>query len=216
MKSLQICFAGLVILLLSGACSIGIGQSIIPILNPPSPVPTTVPPTVAPAPTSSPEPSITPIPPPTRRATIEFPTITAIPLFTSIPTTAAVATLASPTSSGPPGPLQCHLVSTSPEPGEILKSKQDFMGIWRVVNNGTLAWQVDDIAFFFVSGQEFQSSKYQEDFIPYIVNVGDQLNLHVPMKTPKEPGSYSATWGLRSKSKQAYFCFVSLFIIVEQ
>ncbi len=217
MKSLKICFSGLIMLLVLGGCSAGTGQSIIPGVNPQSPVATVAAPTFTTAPTSSPQPSITTVPPPTRRATSQFPTITPIPLFTSAPTDAVVPTLkASPGSSGPPGPLQCHILSTSPEPGERFKPQKDFVGIWRLINVGTVAWSVDDIAFFFVTGTEFQSKKYQEDFIPYVVNVGDQLNLHVPMKSPKVPGLYSTTWGLRSKSKQTYFCFVSLLIIVEQ
>ena len=222
MKSLQICFSGLVVLSLLGACSAGIGQSIIPGVNPQSPVATVAAPTFTAAPISSRQPTITPVPPPTRRATSEFPTLTPLPsvtpisLFTSVPTAAVPTLKASPRSSGPPSPLQCHILSTDPEQGQLFKPQKDFVGIWRLVNVGTLAWNIDDVAFFFVAGTEFQNKKYQEDFIPYVVNVGDQLNLHVPMKSPKEPGTYAATWGLRSKSKQAYFCLVSLFIIVEQ
>jgi hypothetical protein len=89
------------------------------------------------------------------------------------------------------------------------------MGIWHIFNSGASAWSPTDVAFFFLGGTKFQASTYRDAFIPYIINPGDQLNLHVAMKAPREPGLYSAIWGLRSKSAMKIFCNVTMFIVVQ-
>jgi len=224
MKSLQICFAGLAVLFLAGGCGPRTGP--IPASNLQKTTATVAAPMVA-APTNPPRPTVTPFPAPTQRATSVKPTTSITePLITSIPSitpissitplpTATMFSIQTKPTSGPPKPLQCHLISTSPELGQIIKPMKDFQGIWRLYNVGTLPWHDDDIALFFVSGHKFQSSKYEEDFIPYVANPGDQLNLHVPMKAPKEPGLYSAIWGLRSKTTRQFFCIFSIFVQVQ-
>jgi hypothetical protein len=66
-----------------------------------------------------------------------------------------------------------------------------------------------------MSGTKLQTQKYKEEFVPYIVNVKDQLNLHVPMRAPAEPGVYFTIWGLRSKAMKKFFCTFSISILVE-
>ena len=216
MKFLKSFFTGLVILFLLGGCDLGAALPSAGALQ--SPVPLVLTSTFTPAVTNTLPASITPIPPPTRRATAEFATITAVPSLSPVPLlsyTPTLKPLGTPTLSGPPGPFQCRVLSTFPEFGTILRPQKEFAAIWKIVNVGNTAWQVDDVAFYFLNGTPFQGQKYQDKYIPYIINVGDQLNLRVPMKAPKEPGNYTALWGLKTKSKLIFFCHVSIFIVVE-
>ena len=213
MKNSQIFSAGLAVLVLAIACS----QTAPPTDVPASPAPTAV--KLAETQTLT----VSPVPSPTSKATdalfatiTSFPSITPIPptsIYTAIPTT-YVLTLTQ--IAGPPGPLRCHLLSSDPAPGTIMKPLNQFAGIWHIFNSGTQAWTTDDIAFFFLGGTAFHPSTYREKFIPYPVNPGDQLNLRVPMKAPREPGLYSAIWGLRSKVEMRIFCSVTMFIVVQE
>ena len=213
MKSLKICFAGLVVLFLLAGCNLGDLSN-----NPQTPMAPVATPTI------TIEPSITPIPQPTRRATFELfptitrgPSITPMPLFTPIPADIVLTIQALVTEArrgDGSAPLQCRVLSSYPEPGAIFRPKEGFKAIWRVINNGLSNWTIGDTAFFYRWGTKFQPKTYREDFIPYVVNVKDQLNLQVQMHAPVEPGLYSAVWGLRSKSSRKFFCNLSIIIQV--
>jgi hypothetical protein len=214
MKFPRMCFAALVVLSLLTGCNLGAGPS--------NNLPTSTPVLTS---TRTTEPSITPIPLPTRRATFELfptvtlgPSVTPIPLLTPIPTNILLTIQALITEArlggGATQPFQCKILSGDPEPGAIFYPKQTFQAIWRVVNTGLNSWTTNDVALFYRWGTKLQPKTYREDFIPYVVNVKDQLNLHVPMHAPVEPGIYSAVWGLRSKSRKMFFCNLSIIIQV--
>jgi len=214
MKSSRMCFAALVVLILLAGCNLRPGPS--DNLQTSTPALTS---------TRTTEPSITPIPLPTSRATFALfptvtrgPSVTPIPLFTPIPGNILLTIQAKVTDARPgndqPLPFQCKILSSEPEPGAVFYPKEGFLAIWRVVNTGLSNWTIHDVAFFYRWGTRFESKTYREDFIPYVVNVKDQLNLHVPMQAPVEPGLYSAVWGLRSKGTQHFFCNLSVFIQV--
>lgn len=220
MKSLKACFAGSIILFLLGGCNLAIGQP-----PQPTPIPTTA------TPTHTQAPSITPIPAPTQRATFTmFPTITRAPSLTAIApdtplplneveTIQAKVTeaIASGMPGGPPRAWRCFLDSQYPtlDPIQVMRPRQEFTAIWRVINAGKTQWGTRDVAFFHVSGTALQFKNYREKFIPYVVNVDDQLNLHVDMKAPKDEGVYSAVWSLRSRTTKEFFCTVYIVIIVQ-
>lgn len=223
MKFLQIWFAGLVIFSLLAGCSLPIGPQVIAT---PEVAATPIPPSATILP------SITPIPLPTQRPTFTlFPTITRAASFTPFPsltplapdklaTLQAIVTknIAEGKPGGPPRPWRCHLDSQYPKltPIEVMRPREEFTAIWRLVNTGKVQWGTRDVAFFHVKGTKLQFANYEPKFIPYVVNVDDQLNLHVPMKAPREEGVYSAVWGLRSRSTREFFCNVFIVIIVEE
>jgi len=214
-KFLQICFAVLVVLSLLASCNFRGEQSANTTETPTPPVPTV---------TASP--SITPIPAPTQRDTItpppiatRIPSLTPPPVLTPIPSDQLEIIQAKVTEAKyltAFGPYQCKILSTKPEELDVFRPKEEFQGIWRLLNVGKAAWQDDDIAYFYISGTKFQTRKYKEEFIPYVVNVKDQLNLHVPMRAPAEPGVYFTIWGLRVKSLKQFFCTFAMTIQVEE
>ena len=214
MKALQICFALLVVFSLLASCNLRNDQSTT--IQTPTPL----------APTITVSPSITPIPAPTQRATItpfpvstRIPSLTPPPVLTPIPSDQLEIIQAQVTKAKHLtafGPYQCKILSTYPEELEVFRPREEFGGIWRLLNVGKASWTTDDIAYFYISGTKFQTRKYKEDFIPYVVNVKDQLNLHVPMRAPAEPGVYFTIWGLRIKSLKQFFCTFSLTIEVAE
>lgn len=218
MKALKIYFAGLVILLCVVSCTLRPGR--LGGQNASTPVPTTE------IPTLTLTPSLTPVPSTTRRATfVQIPTstrgpsITPFPSSTPIPTDALLALQAEITKSrfmSGSGPYQCKILSTKPEELDVFRPREEFPGIWRIINIGKIGWDPTDIAYFYISGSRFQTAKYKESFIPYVVNVKDQLNLHVPMRAPAEPGVYFTIWGLRIKSKAQFFCTFAISITVAE
>lgn len=114
------------------------------------------------------------------------------------------------------GPYQCNLLSVEPKELEIVRPKKDFTGIFRIYNNGKVGWSTGDIAYFYINGSRFQTGKYKEEFIPYVVNPKEQLNLRIPMRAPAEEGVYFTIWGLRIKSQKRFFCTFSISITVEE
>jgi hypothetical protein len=141
-----------------------------------------------------------------------------MPLLTPIPSNIVLTIQALLTESrrgAARQPYQCKILDGYPEPGAVFKPKEGFQAIWRVVNTGLSAWTIHDAALFYRWGARLQPLTYREDFIPYVVNPKDQLNLHVPMHAPVEPGVYGAVWGLRSKGTQKFFCNLTIIIVVE-
>lgn len=212
MKSLQILFAGLIIFSLVAGCTLGPNRSA-------TPTPT-IPPTFTVTP------SITPIPSPSRRATFvpiptttRGPSVTPMPLLSPIPPDQVLTIQALVTQSrrfvNKMGPFQCKMLSQYPEELTVFRPKEEFMAIWRFINAGEVQWGTRDVAYFYISGTKFHTAKYKEQFIPYVVNIKDQLNLHVPMRAPAEPGVYFAIWGLRSQGIKRFFCTFSISILVE-
>lgn len=215
MKSLKICFAGLVVLFFVVSCNLRAGQGTGQAQIEPSATPTLTPVVSSTA-------SLTP----TRRATLivfltstRGPSVTPKPLVTPIPsdivlTIQAKITEAKRLTGG--GPFGCRLISTRPEILTILRPKEEFSVTWRVLNSGTARWLKNDVALHFISGSKLQTQKYKENFIPYTINPKDPLNLQVPMRAPAEPGVYYAIWGLRTQGLKTFFCSFQVVILVQE
>lgn len=219
MKALKICSAGLVILLFLASCNLRpgrIGQDVQS-----APLTATFTPTFTKIPSTTPiiaatsKPTFTPFPSPTRG-----PSITPFPSSTPIPANILLDIQAEVTkarfSDGAGSPYRCKLISTEPSELEVLRPREEFAGIWRIKNVGKPAWTTTNFAYFYISGSKFQTQKYKEQFIPYVVNEKDQLNIHVPMRAPAEPGVYFTIWGLRIKSLRQFFCTFAISIVVEE
>jgi hypothetical protein len=188
--------------------------------------------TVAALPTTTPQPTWTASPSPTRARN----TPTDIPTNTPAPT---IEMIASPTSifqlPGPgtplagmttiplslwsptPEPFQCDLNKTEPEPYTKFKPRYFFKAEWRVWNRGSVIWKADGVIFYFIGGDKLHNDEERAEGItlPYAVYPQDKVLLYVGMTSPREPGTYSSTWGLRRENRDAPFCTFNIVIRVE-
>lgn len=179
--------------------------------------------------TDTPRPTVTPFPSPTRRATATpaetstgGPTLFVLPTFTIGPTNTPIRTLV-PTRTqslqlglytATPNPLTCDPRDTYPLWGQAFPPRTDFVAKWHVYNVGSAMWRENDIVFEFVEGEKMQNRDRGPSLLPFTVYVNDKINLQVHLKSPKEPGVYFTTWGLRKTNKAEYFCKMILKIVV--
>ncbi len=214
MKILKLYFAGLVLLFCLASCNLRGGAAA---SNETSVLPSSTP-------TITKTPTLTLQATPTRRATLivfltstRGPSVTPQPLVTPIPSNMVLTIQAEVTQkrymSGL-GPYQCKLVSTDPPELAPILPKENFTGIFRLYNNGSLPWDNFDVAYFYMSGTKFQTPKYREQYIPYYVDKKGQLSIHIPMKAPAYPGVYYTIWGLRIHHLGKFFCTFPMIITV--
>jgi hypothetical protein len=223
--------ASLVLLMLIGGCVPGASQTV---ENPQDMIATIAAATVAALPTNTPQPTWTASLTPTRARS----TPTDQPANTPAPT---LELIASPTSMyelpgpgtllpGTPGqggilffwtstpePYKCDLNKTQPEPYTVFRGRKDFRAEWRVWNRGSAIWKADGVVFYFVGGTKLHRDEERADgiFLPYTVYPEDKVLLSVAMISPKEPGIYSATWGLRRENRDVPFCTFDVIIRVK-
>lgn len=235
MKSLKIYLSGMMILFILAGCAQGTPE------QPTSEIQNTDVPVIAltsmPGVTTQTL-TVTPIPPPTRRPTPTIdtthitPTVTAIPSFTRVPaskyTKTVTATITGTntlyvrarywylTPSATPIPYDCEGLTLSPSWGKVFKPRQNFIATWRVTNTGADPWHVDDIIFGYVSGTRMQNPGRPDEV--YLMDVArrGKMALQVQMIPPREPGFYTAYWGLRKSNKKEFFCTFSVTIRVQK
>jgi hypothetical protein len=138
------------------------------------------------------------------------PSITPLPL---LPTPGAVPTIFRKYYTATPISYYCKPFFLKPEWGETLHPREYFQAVWKVSNIGSAIWKFDQVEFFFVQGDKMH--KNPEDAVQklgYTVYPDDKIAFRINMIAPKEPGTYSMTWGLR-KGKNV-FCYVYLYIHV--
>ena len=159
----------------------------------------TVPNTATPTKTHVP-PTITPT------FTATFIISTATPSPTSTPTYTFT-----PAATATPAIFDCELVSQTPANGTTMGSKNDFDWVWKVTNTGIKDWSASEVDYVYVSGEKMHKTEGYD--LPADTESGDNIKLGVDMIAPKNPGTYTTTWGLK-KGKQI-FCTVTLKIIVK-
>ncbi|HUE99990.1 MAG TPA: NBR1-Ig-like domain-containing protein [Anaerolineales bacterium] len=166
--------------------------------------------TAAAMPSSTPSPTLTPTvntetPSPTATSTVIFvlstPTPLVIPTFTNV-------------SSGGGGSssenFSCQVTRVAPANGSSFDPRDDFDAVWTVRNNGQRNWDRNSIDHIYTSGDKIHKiSGYDLDSN---VRVGNSIDLGVDMQAPKDPGTYTTTWNLRSGSRN--FCTMTLTIVV--
>ncbi len=234
MKSLRICFIGLVALVLLVGCAEAITQ---PTAITPQDTNTTVFTVTAQGPISTSTRTITPIPPPTRRPTSKGlitltpeATIPPVASFTIAPTSRLTRTpsatitgtntlfvrgpFSARTWTATPVPYACLLISSFPKWGTVFKPRTDFVATWKIYNSGANMWHVDDIVFGYVGGDKMHNKEINEKILPYTIYKGSFYTLHMHMVPPKEPGTYTEIWGLRKTNKKEFFCTFEVTIVV--
>jgi hypothetical protein len=181
--------------------------------------------TVNALPTTTPHPTWTssPIPTRSRNTPTDIPSNTPAPTIEVLQLPAPGTPMADLTKlplgfwSPTPDPFQCDLNKIEPEPYTIFKPRYFFRSGWRVWNRGSEIWKEKSIVFYFIGGDKLHNDEERADgiFLPYTVYPQDKVFLQVAMTSPGEPGTYSATWGLRRENRNTPFCTFQVIIRVK-
>lgn len=163
--------------------------------------------TAAAIPTSTSTPTVTPTvstetPSPTPTSTVVF----VLPTFTVV----VIPTFTSSGGGTSSENYSCQVTRVSPANGTTLDPREDFDAIWTVRNNGQRNWDRTSIDHLYERGDRIHKvSGYDLD---ENVRVGNSIDLGVDMQAPKDPGTYTTTWVLRTGNRE--FCTMTLTIVV--
>jgi hypothetical protein len=211
----------IVALALIMACAPALGTPVVPTVDPGA-VNTFIAQTVNAAATQTAlsMPSLTPSPTitPTVSTETPSPTSTATVIFVlSTPTPLVIPTFTAASSGGGGGGgssnqnYSCQVTRVAPANGSSFNPRDDFDAIWTVRNNGQKNWDRTSVDYIYSSGAKIHKiSGYDLD---ENVRVGNSIDLGVDMQAPKDPGTYTTTWTMRSGNKT--FCTLNLTIVVD-
>lgn len=104
----------------------------------------------------------------------------------------------------------CQIMSSTPAIGTSFSSRTDFDATWNVRNNGQRNWNKDIVDYVYLSGQKMH--KVDTYDLPRTVRRGETIDLIVDMVAPKNEGTYTTTWTMRSDTQD--FCTLGLTIVV--
>jgi len=149
-------------------------------------------------------PTQTPLPTPTPS---EAPSPTVTFIFV-LPTPTVPTPTPEPGSTGKS--YDCAVASMEPKDRSHIRPNTDFTMIWYVINMGTEFWDSNNLDYRFKTGDKLHKSSIYD--FPVSVATGDQTEIHVEMKSPATPGTYSSTWVINSG--QIEFCRMSVTILV--
>ena len=157
---------------------------------------------------------------PTLTATV---TLTPTPRFTDTPeptatntvifvffTPSIVAPVTSTVNATSNQPYSCQVLSVTPAIGKSFAGRTDFDATWKVRNNGQRNWNRDVVDYVYLSGQRMQ--KVDTYDLQRTVRREETIDLIVDMVAPKNAGTYSTTWTMRSDTTD--FCSMGLTIVV--
>jgi hypothetical protein len=133
----------------------------------------------------------------------------------STPTPLVIPTFTFVTSLGGGGTsnqnFSCQVTRVAPPNGSSFNPRDDFDAVWTVRNNGQKNWDRTSVDYIYSSGAKIHKiSGYDLD---ENVRVGNSIDLGVDMQAPKDAGTYTTTWTMRSGNKT--FCTLSLTIVVK-
>jgi len=166
--------------------------------------------TAAAMPSLTPTATLTPIqntdtPEPTATNTVIFilssPTPLVIPTFT----------LSSSGGGSSSDNFACRITKVSPANGSSFNPRDDFDAVWTVRNIGQKKWDRTGVDYIYSSGDKLHKISGYD--LSSNVSVGESIDLGVDMQAPKNSGTYTTTWTMRSGSKT--FCTMTLTIVVK-
>lgn len=119
-----------------------------------------------------------------------------------------------PPPPAPRGPLWARLVSdeTIPE-GTKVKPGEQFTKIWRIENNGGVAWPSGCVVVA-VGGQTLSDFEASEA-LP-AVQPGQSISVAVDMRAPQEPGEFTSFWRLAENNNERFGARLWVTIQVEE
>ena len=107
--------------------------------------------------------------------------------------------------------LACRLISRNPANNQVFDPKIDFDARWVVENKSGNTWDSNNVDYVYLSGTKMHQ-KPAYDLSQNVVP-GESVTIIVDMVAPKNVGTYSTTWILRSS--QTEFCRFSISIVVK-
>jgi len=137
----------------------------------------------------------------------EVPTST--PTFLFLVATPTVPSL-TPTLEISSSPFACRLASQDPVNNSVIAKDADFSATWRIINIGVNAWDANSVDYHYFEGDKIHKrTGYDlQDSVP----TGGQIDIIASMKAPRQAGTYTTTWSLRTG--QGDFCKLTLTIEV--
>ena len=164
--------------------------------------------TAAAIPSLTPSPTITP----TVATETPLPTATATVIFVlSTPTPLIITTFTNVSGGGTSNEnLSCQVTRVSPANGSTFGPRDDFDAVWTVRNNGQRNWDRRNIDYVYSSGDKIHKVSGYD--LSENVSSGNSIDLGVDMQAPKNEGTYTTTWTMRSGDKT--FCSLTLTIVV--
>ena len=142
----------------------------------------------------------------------ETPTPTATVVF--IFPTSTLTRTATPTDDGISEENEdptCRLISRNPANNKVFDPQTDFDARWVIENITDSLWDSDNVDYIYDSGRKMHRKPAYD--LPKNVAPGKSVTIIVDMVTPKNKGTYSTTWTLRSN--QTEFCKLSISIVVK-
>ncbi len=170
------------------------------------------------APPATDTPSITPLPPPTSDSPIVLlPTVGSI----ASPTTAYIYLSPTPTGTfrtATPNPASlaygCNnlafLQDVTIPAGTVMKPGQTFTKEWKVLNNGTCAWDWS-YRVVFISGNSMGGSFAHPN---QDIAAGNSTKLRVPLEAPNKEGTYIGYWQLSDAEGHTFGALLAVSIVV--
>jgi hypothetical protein len=163
--------------------------------------------TAAAMPSLTPSPTLTP----TVATETPLPTATSTVIFVlSTPTPLVIPTFTNVSSGNSNENLSCQVTRVSPANGSTFNPRDDFDAVWTVRNNGQRNWERRNIDYIYSSGDKIHKVSGYD--LSENVRTGNSIDLGVDMQAPKNEGTYTTTWTMRSGDKT--FCSLTLTIVV--
>lgn len=106
----------------------------------------------------------------------------------------------------------CKLLSQSPKDWTKFKPRHIFDARWTVRNTGTKTWTTSGTDLLYVGGAKMQTHGDLFDLTKSVAPDA-KASFVVDMTTPKQPGYYTAYWGLANGSQ--VFCKFYLIVSVK-
>lgn len=158
--------------------------------------------------------TLTPSVTPTRPTETPSPTFTSTVIFilsspTPLPT--FTSTFASIGGSGTSSDnYACEVTRVSPPNGSSFEPRDDFDVFWTVRNIGQRNWDRTAVDYIYSTGAKIHKVSGYD--LSENVRVGNSLELGVDMQAPKDPGTYTTIWTLRTGER--VFCPMRFTIVV--
>ncbi len=151
---------------------------------------------------------------PTQNTETPEPTATNTVIFIlSSPTPLVIPTFTLSSSGGGSSSdnFACRITKVSPANGSSFNPRDDFDAVWTVRNIGQKKWDRTGVDYIYSSGDKLHKISGYD--LSSNVSVGESIDLGVDMQAPKNSGTYTTTWTMRSGSKT--FCTMTLTIVVK-